>query len=1338
MKAYSQAKRVGQRLGFIFLILATASSKVLSAKSAEEPKEPAVLVLYDGANQESNPGRLDAFYLGNLLGHFTTHRTVVPIDTYAPGEMDKYDATFIVIYQKAYRVPDLLLKDAAASPHPLCWLGNQVGQLDRFGGLKSRGLRFDRFFQDAPLTGVTYKGQTVGKGDPDTNLMTVLDSSLAQTIAVAVGTTTLTAPYIVRSGAFWAVADSPFSYSDEHDRLLVFADVLHDILNVQHAEKHRALIRIEDVNPMSDPEQIRDVASLMKKERVPYSIGVVPVYVNGRDRTYIRMSERTRMVSALTSAAESGATFVLHGYTHQYRGVTTDDYEFWDDLTDRPVRGDSESYAARRVDQAMRELATIGVFPITWETPHYAGSAADYRAFSKIFNTTYERRQTANHLGSDEFFPYPVIDMYGQRVIPENLGYIPLSNPSAKQLIANAKAALVVRDGYASGFLHPFLAMSIIEDFVTSVKGMGFEFQDLRDFPNHVEAGAVVVSNLSGSSEIAGEGSFLHTRIQAVDGSWGRQVTKTVASEGRVKIDARVKPGETFVAFRNHQRDPTVWERIWRMAKGDVASVQRRIESFMSPPSAEEMHPAFMLWNPKAKGAESVDQDSFLALLTHLGVDVQKQNVEDFTLPDLHAESVLVVPAASAKVLSDEMAASLIPLINNGLVLITDGESALSKGLGLTLRQDVPIVGLYDHTFPSQIVRWTESPRVPVIEAVPDGAQLYYSDADQRNALVIGEERGQGRYLYFAPLFDPVSGVGYGRFPSIPFLLLNELQIRPWLRRPASEAYFDPGFRQNVSVERLAQLWKRSGIRVVHAAAWHFYDKYSYDYARLIRVAHQNGIMVYAWYEWPHVSQQFWNKHPEWRQKNAFGADAKVDWRYLMNFSDPACFKTVIKDAEDVLGKYDWDGVNLAEFHFECVTPDIKARFTPFDPVNRAAFKKLHGFDPIELVDERSPHFWKTDPASLRDFWDYRRTTNSKLLDALLIELKRINKSASPARETVLTVIDTLVHPEYRDLLAIDLDATVAAVNKSDVTFQIEDPGVDWSKPPTRYNELADRYSKFPFKRPIMVDINVLPVHPDSQAGFPTAQPTGAEIIELWRAAASRGSRVVLYSEWTLSENDWDLLPYAMAHDATIKHEDNGWTITSSKTVQFEVGPNAHRWMLDGRLWPCHNKTLVWIPPGQHRLEPARRQDDLIDTSELATRLVDISGELLGADSVSTAIDVEYNSDERCLLTFNKRPYKLMLDGVPAKLSTVQLGEEFTVVAPPGEHRIRVNSGHSLYFFVQFFSAVSGSLIVLFGILSSGLLGILFIAIRIRRRWRLIQTRLRRHSHADHPKDPVS
>ncbi len=145
---------------------------------------------------------------------------------------------------------------------------------------------------------------------------------------------------------------------------------------------------------------------------------------------------------------------------------------------------------------------------------------------------------------------------------------------------------------------------------------------------------------------------------------------------------------------------------------------------------------------------------------------------------------------------------------------------------------------------------------------------------------------------------------------------------------------------------------------------WHYYEQNaeSDEYLRrLIEACHRKAILVYVWLELPHVSEKFWDAHPEWREKTAILQDAQLDWRKLMNLNNPDCFAAVSQGVKQLVGRFDWDGVNLAELYFESLEGAANpARFTPMNQDVRDEFRGLHGFDPIELF--QSAHH----PGSLR------------------------------------------------------------------------------------------------------------------------------------------------------------------------------------------------------------------------------------------------------------------------------------------------------------------------------------------------------------------------------------
>jgi hypothetical protein len=85
------------------------------------------------------------------------------------------------------------------------------------------------------------------------------------------------------------------------------------------------------------------------------------------------------------------------------------------------------------------------------------------------------------------FFPFVVHDIYGWKVIPENLGnYIPqATNNNVRRmpgdLIETARLNRVVRDGVASFFFHPMYDLEILKQIVNGVKGLGYTFVSLDE-----------------------------------------------------------------------------------------------------------------------------------------------------------------------------------------------------------------------------------------------------------------------------------------------------------------------------------------------------------------------------------------------------------------------------------------------------------------------------------------------------------------------------------------------------------------------------------------------------------------------------------------------------------------------------------------------------------------------------------------------------------------------------------------------------------------------------------------------------------------------------------------
>lgn len=503
------------------------------------------LILYDAPEAPwKKLGLINAVMLGNLLGHFSYRVDFVAIHEYQSGTIDSYDSAFYLGVFYNNPLPDTMLRDIMSGTKPFVWFRYNIWQLawnpsynfTNTSGIIFRGLRgldhaptlerpYPGFFNTT-----VYKDKTFEKfanfdpatltlyADPDIGVTEIADPAKAQIIVTVTNPDTdEVAPYYVRSGRFWYVADVPFSYVGPRDRYLILCDLLHDILNIDHPESHPALVRIEDVNPVSIASTVATLTQYLDEERIPFSVSITPryldplgVYNNGIPDD-VPLIDSPAMISTLSRVQQHGGVLILHGYTHQYSNLpnpysaaSTDDYEYWDYLNNAPLPLDSIEWASERITTAMALLQKAGFQAVAWETPHYQASPNTYQAVGSSFRARYERSlyYTSNppllnlastdpnrDFAAGQFFPYAIFsDFYGQQIIPENLGNYDLVEPtqSLQALLTNAEYAKVIRDGVASFFFHSYLlesnspeparAFSDFQQLIEGISSLGFSW----------------------------------------------------------------------------------------------------------------------------------------------------------------------------------------------------------------------------------------------------------------------------------------------------------------------------------------------------------------------------------------------------------------------------------------------------------------------------------------------------------------------------------------------------------------------------------------------------------------------------------------------------------------------------------------------------------------------------------------------------------------------------------------------------------------------------------------------------------------------------------------------
>lgn len=526
----------------------------------EESDQPCIRIYFD---RTENPrsywmGRTYALFTQNLLGHFPNWRQIVSaIELYREGDIETCQAT---IYLGSYfenGIPEAFHRDFAATRKNVAWVGYSIwrfsleeqrrmfgheyqrltelepdrpdpqGRPGFFRDILYKGEVFRKFGENVPLDPSAWRSPTEFRAGFEQSVLrpSPFPSDLdgVEILASARHSRTgETVPYVIRKRNRFFVADIPFSFMHESDRMLVFADLLFDILNEQPRHHVRpAVVRLEDVHPATPLSHLRSLTRVLENEKVPLHLSLIPIFFDPLARAprpvpeqeFLTLDRHTPFVRFLEEAKEKDAVFIWHGVTHQYGrsanphdGISGSDFEFWDAVRGRPVAEDSVDWVLGRLEDGRNLLRRVGISPLIWLTPHYQASPLDYAIFARVFpwnigrviyynhrlrgaphqsmDLTFrservsdkERRQALAsvdaqiefNIWNGQLFPYEIHgDIHGQRLIPENLGncqpYVSshvVRPRTAADIIEDARRNLVLRDVWASFFYHPFLVQT--------------------------------------------------------------------------------------------------------------------------------------------------------------------------------------------------------------------------------------------------------------------------------------------------------------------------------------------------------------------------------------------------------------------------------------------------------------------------------------------------------------------------------------------------------------------------------------------------------------------------------------------------------------------------------------------------------------------------------------------------------------------------------------------------------------------------------------------------------------------------------------------------------------
>jgi uncharacterized protein YdaL len=393
---------------------------------------------------------------------------------YRKGDYKEYDV--IVYYGVDYQQPPPpdFLGDIAngeeITKKRVVWIGYH---LDRLGQVQENlGFQFAEQVsasQETPLI-YTHSNTSYTLRNIERTFVDITDSSLARVHATVGGRPiVISSRHRERHGEyFYYFGFHPTASVLPSGAHLVFLDILNEVYKINRGTV--ALVRLEDIHPRSSISALLEVTSLLKGAKIPFTLGVIPFYVDGLDRASITGESAFR--TAVKQALLNGGEIVVHGATHQFDGKTGDDWEFWDEKTNKPIGG--AEYAERRVKMALQEIQNAGLAPHTvgWETPHYQADDAHYAVFERYFGFLFEphRKFDLAHV------PY-VIETSSSMYIGTPLGYVQ-NDADIPRITGEAEKLAGLKYGaVAAFFYHPLLGADRLRAIVTALQNQGWQFQ---------------------------------------------------------------------------------------------------------------------------------------------------------------------------------------------------------------------------------------------------------------------------------------------------------------------------------------------------------------------------------------------------------------------------------------------------------------------------------------------------------------------------------------------------------------------------------------------------------------------------------------------------------------------------------------------------------------------------------------------------------------------------------------------------------------------------------------------------------------------------------------------
>lgn len=458
------------------------------------------------------------------------------------------------------------------------------------------------------------------------------------------------------------------------------------------------------------------------------------------------------------------------------------------------------------------------------------------------------------------------------------------------------------------------------------------------------------------------------------------------------------------------------------------------------------------------------------------------------------------------------------------------------------------------------------------------------------DVLCFSKEYKGGNIIYIATSLD-IETKSKNIIPFIHSIIIDSFDLNIYNYRKDILVYIDYKNLKDIDPLKLTSSLKKAGVKEVNFSTFYEGDDYEKYINEFIILAHQNRMLVNAWFKLPMISKEFWNNNFDLRQKNGnleyiysdnyndndiddeLNNSIYNEYMYPMALENPICFEKALKSIDNKLNSHNWDGINIEGTNF---TPQVfaitnKFNYTPMSDYFREEFKSEYNIDPISIFDE------SIDLNNRQELVPYIFKKRKELVQKINKKLYKHLVTNQTDLNVKTTQLDVLRYKDIGNSTGVDIDM-LSELNKDfPLEFIIEQPNeYDFIQNLDIKNNI---YTKLGYNNKQIYNIsNIINKEGDNKEIYGSYLLTSIKNNrELFNNTAMHLNSVPFYYEY-------ELIKHVGNKDINIVEEDNKYYLESKKPFYLKNMNPTKSIYLNNEKYPIKDN-YIKIPKGYNYIE---------------------------------------------------------------------------------------------------------------------------------------------------------